>query len=141
MIDLSKSTNHFDCHMHVIHVMPDGEHVLHCRTNATDVRVSARALMDFERLGGKRVVLENAPGETWVMAAAEIKEEPDYVESGKHGPFWGVPWRASGPQPRGLKQTFGSTNPQLRTIQDRLGEGDELTITKFDARLNGQEIS
>jgi hypothetical protein len=141
MIDLSQSIKEVKCHMHKLHLMADGEWVLYCRTESTDVRVSERALADLTRLSGRRVVLENGIGETWVMTADQICTEPDYVADGKHGPFWAVPFRAEEEEQeaRDLKQIFGSHNPQLHTVQNRLPEGAALLITKDEVKLVEKE--
>ena len=133
MIDLSKSTDQRTAHFHVLHTMPDGEFVLHCKCKDSKVRVSEQGLEYLEKRGGERVVLENGFDEIWEMTAAEIRKTPDYKADGPHGPFWGVPPKKPFPPTRidvALKEKFGSTNPQLHTIQDRLDEGEILTISK-----------
>jgi len=113
--------------------------VLFCHTpDSVCVRVSEKALRTYKATGETRVLLRNTLDQTWMMTPDEIIAEPDYVTGGPWGPFWGVPFRAEDEEPiYNLKQLFGSTNPQLRTFQDRLSEDDELTITKHDVSLNG----
>ena len=132
MIDLSKSIDQRKAHFHTLHTMPDGEFVLHCKCKDSKVRVSEQGLDYLEKSQGTRVVLENGFGEIWVMTTAEIRKETDKV-NGPHGPFWGVPPKKPFPPTRidvALKEKFRSTNPQLRTIQDRLDKGEILTISK-----------
>ncbi len=138
MLDLKETVNTRKLLFHVVHTMVDGENVLVCRSNDYQVRVNELALSEFEKLG-TRVLMFNGFDAKWEATPPSIRLCEDYVV-GEKGAFWGVLPPQDTVQlgnPVWVKGKFGSSNPQLHTIQAKLAQGECLIIAKQTVHVGG----